>query len=248
MKFRGDTTTAAASLSALKPFCFKANPLAHPVNISAGHKSRIWSVIAIMLLLFMVGAWSNDYLHSLLWPINLEQAQMLIGCLILAYAVCMMLPFMPAIELGLLLLAMLDIQGVLWLYLVTVVALITSYGIGRVIPVAMLKKLFEYLHFHRASDLLCCTGECGEKEQIDRFIKQAPKRLIPFLLRHRYCVFAVAINTPGNMIIGGAGGIAMMSGFSRVYGFGRFVLTLLIAVSPLPILAILSKLMIFSLV
>jgi hypothetical protein len=246
MKRRGDTTATTDPLLGIKPFCFNANPLTHPVNASAGRKSRIWSVIAIMLLLFMVGAWSNDYLHSQLWPINLEQAQMLIGCLLLAYAVCMMLPFMPAIELGLLLLAMLDIQGVVWLYLVTVFALTTSYGIGRVIPVSMLKKLFEYLHFHRASDLLCCAGECGEKEQIDRFIKHAPKRLVPFLLRHRYCVFAVAINTPGNMIIGGAGGIAMMSGFSRIYGFGQFILTVLIAVSPLPILTILSKLMIFS--
>ena len=246
MKLRGDTIATTASLSGLKSFCFKANPVTHPVKTSTGRKSRIWSVIAIMLLFFMVGAWSNDYLHSQLWPINLEQTQMLIGCLILAYAVCMMLPFMPAIELGLLLLAMLDIQGVVWLYLVTVLALTASYGMGRLIPVSMLKKLFQYLHFQRASDLLCSAGECGEKEQINRFIEQAPKRLIPFLLRHRYCVFAVAINTPGNMIIGGAGGIAMMSGFSRIYGFGRFVLTVLIAVSPLPILTILSKLMIFS--
>ena len=128
----------------------------------------------------------------------------------------------------------------------TVVALTASYGIGRVIPVSMLKKLFEYLHFHRANDLLCCAGECDEKEQIDRFIEHAPKRLIPFLLRHRYCVFAVAIITPGNMIIGGAGGIAMMSGLSRLFGFRQFALTILIAVSPLPILTILSKLMIIG--
>jgi len=242
MKIRGDTLTDTASLSGLKPSCLKAKP----AKASSGRKSRTWSVIAVLLLLSVVGAWSNEYLHSQLWPVNLEQAQMLIGCLILAYAVCMMLPFMPAIELGLLLLAMLDIQGIAWLYLVTVLALTASYGIGRVIPFSLLKKLFEYLHFHRASDLLCRAGECGEKEQIDRFIEQAPKRLIPFLLRHRYCVFAVAINTPGNMIIGGAGGIAMMSGLSRLFGFRQFALTLLIAVSPLPILTILSKLMIIG--
>ena len=245
MKLRGDTTTAA-ELSELKTLCFKANPLTYLFKTSTGRKSRTWSVIAVMLLLSVVGAWSNEYLHSQLWPGNFEQAQTLIVCLLLLYAVCMMLPFMPAIELGLLLLAMLDIQGVVWLYLVTVLALTASYGMGRLIPVSMLKKLFQYLHFQRASDLLCCAGECGEKEQIERFIEHAPKRLVPFLLRHRYCVFAVAINTPGNMIIGGAGGIAMMSGFSRIYGFGRFVLTVLIAVSPLPILTILSKLMIFS--
>jgi hypothetical protein len=246
MKLRGDTIATTALPLNIEPYSFKTKPVNHTEKTSASSKSRIWSVVAIMLLLILLGTWSNDYLHSQLWSINFEQAQMLIGCLLLVYAVCMMLPFMPAIELGLLLLAMLDIQGVVWLYLVTVLALTISYGIGRLIPVSMLKKLFEYLNFHRAVDLLCCAGECGEKEQIDRFIEQAPKRLVPFLLRHRYCVFAVAINTPGNMIIGGAGGIAMMSGFSRIYGFGRFILTVLIAVSPLPILTILSKLMIFS--
>jgi hypothetical protein len=158
----------------------------------------------------------------------------------------MILPFMPAIELGLVLLAMLNIQGVLLLYLVTVVALMTSYGIGRLIPIHVLKKIFDILHFPKISELLCSGEVCDEKEQINRFIEHAPKRLIPFLLRHRYCVFAVAINTPGNMIIGGAGGIAMMSGLSRLFGFRQFALTILIAVSPLPILTILSKLMIIG--
>jgi len=215
-------------------------------NRSTSRKSRIWTVIGFMLLLWVAGSWSSQYLHSQLWPLDTEQTQLFIGLLVLVYVVCMILPFMPAIELGLVLLAMLDIQGVVWLYLVTVVALTVSYGIGRLIPVSMLKKLFEYLHFHRASELLCSAEICDEKEQINRFIEHAPKRLIPFLLRHRYCVFAVAINTPGNMIIGGAGGITMMSGLSRLFGFRQFTLTLLIAVSPLPILAILSKLMIIG--
>jgi hypothetical protein len=199
-----------------------------------------------MLLLWVAGSWSSQYLHGQLWPLDTEQTQLFIGLLVLVYALCMMLPFMPAIELGLVLLAMLDIQGVLMLYLVTVVALITSYSIGRLIPVHVLKKLFEFLHFTKASELLCSAEVCDETEQINRFIEHAPKRWFPFLLRHRYWVFAVAINTPGNMIIGGAGGIAMMSGLSRLFGFRQFALTLLIAVSPLPILTVLSKLMIIG--
>jgi hypothetical protein len=199
-----------------------------------------------MLLLWVAGSWSGQYLHSQLWPFDTEQTVLFIGLLVLVYAVCMILPFMPAIELGLVLLAMLDIQGVLMLYLVTVVALMTSYGIGRLIPIDVLKRFFDFLHFPKASELLCSAEVCNEKEQIDRFIEHAPKRMIPFLLRHRYCVFAVAINTPGNMIIGGAGGIAMMSGLSRLFGFRQFALTILIAVSPLPILTILSKLMIIG--
>jgi hypothetical protein len=199
-----------------------------------------------MLLLWVAGSWSSQYLHSQLWPLDTEQTQLFIGLLVLVYAVCMILPFMPAIELGLVLLAMLDIPGVLMLYLLTVVALMISYGVGKLIPIHVLKRMFVFLHFPRASELLCSAEVCDEKEQINRFIEHAPKRMIPFLLRHRYCVFAVVINTPGNMVIGGAGGIAMMSGLSRLFGFRQFALTILIAVSPLPILTILSKLMIIG--
>ena len=220
------------------------NPYAEDSFIS--RKSRLWIVIGIMLLLWVAGSWSSQFLHSQLWPLDTEQTQLFIGLLVLVYAVCMILPFMPAIELGLVLLAMLDIPEVLMLYLLTVVALMISYGIGKLIPIHVLKRLFDFLHFHRASELLCSAGVCDEKEQINRFIEHAPKRMIPFLLRHRYCVFAVAINTPGNMVIGGAGGIAMMSGLSRLFGFRQFALTILIAVSPLPILTILSKLMIIG--
>jgi hypothetical protein len=215
-------------------------------NSSLSRKSRIWAVIGFLLLLWVAGSWSSEYLHSQLWPLDTEQTQLFIGLLVLVYAFCMILPFMPAIELGLVLLAMLNIQGVLMLYLVTVAALMTSYGIGKLIPIDILKRFFDFLHFPKASELLCSAEACDEKEQIDRFIEHAPKRLIPFLLRHRYWVFAVAINTPGNIVIGGAGGIAMMSGLSRLFGFRQFALTILIAVSPLPILTILSKLMIIG--
>ena len=203
-------------------------------------------IFGLFFLLCLAGSWSNEYLQDQYWPTDPETIQMMIVGLILAYAVCMMLPFMPAIEMGLVLLVVLDVQGVLWLYLVTVLALTMSYGIGRLIPLSVLQRLFQFLHLHKASELLCGVGECNEKEQINRFIEHAPKRLIPFLLRHRYLLFAVAINTPGNMIIGGAGGIAMMGGMSRMFGLGTFVLTVMIAVSPLPILTILSKLMIFG--
>jgi hypothetical protein len=220
------------------------NPYADDSFIS--RKSRLWIVIGFMLLLWVAGSWSSQYIHGQLWPLDTEQTQLFIGLLVLVYAVCMILPFMPAIELGLVLLAMLDIPGVLMLYLLTVVALMISYGVGKLIPIHVLKRLFDFLHFPKASELLCSAEVCDEKEQISRFIEHAPKRMIPFLLRHRYCVFAVAINTPGNMVIGGAGGIAMMSGLSRLFGFRQFALTILIAVSPLPILTILSKLMIIG--
>lgn len=206
-------------------------------------KFRLTPLVLFVLLLCAIGIWSNQYLHSLIWPISNESTQLFIGILVLIYLVCMILPFMPAIELGVVLLAMLDIQGVILLYGITVIALSISYTIGRLIPVQVLKRLFQYLHFYKASDLLSPGGERDEKEQINLFLEHAPKRFIPFLLRHRYGVFGVVINTPGNIILGGAGGIAMMSGVSHLFNFKTFVFTVLVAVSPLPLFVISMKLL-----
>jgi len=56
------------------------------------------------------------------------------------------------------------------------------------------------------------------------------------LLRYRYVALAVAINTPGNVILGGGGGLALMAGLSRLFSPLPFLLTVLIAVLPVPLL------------
>ena len=49
-------------------------------------------------------------------------------------------------------------------------------------------------------------------------------------------IWSVALfNMPGNSVLGGGGGIALMSGISRVLCPVRFFLTVLVAVSPVPL-------------
>jgi len=45
----------------------------------------------------------------------------------------------------------------------------------------------------------------------------------------------VALNIPGNYVIGGGGGIALIAGVSRVYSIPGFLLTILLAVAPVPL-------------
>ena len=47
-------------------------------------------------------------------------------------------------------------------------------------------------------------------------------RIATFLLRHRYLLFALLINMPGNSVLGGGGGIALVSGFARLYRWPPF--------------------------
>ena len=55
-------------------------------------------------------------------------------------------------------------------------------------------------------------------------------------------VLAVLFNLPGNALIGGGGGIAMMAGMSRLYSFPAYLLLIAVAILPGPILVMLSKL------
>jgi hypothetical protein len=64
---------------------------------------------------------------------------------------------------------------------------------------------------------------------------------MPALLKRRYLVLAALLNLPGNVVIGGAGGIAMLAGMSRLYSFPKYLLLVSVAVLPGPILITLSK-------
>ena len=53
---------------------------------------------------------------------------------------------------------------------------------------------------------------------------------------HRYVALAVCLNVPGNAVVGGGGGLALLCGLSRQFEGRWFALTIALAVSPLPLL------------
>ena len=58
-----------------------------------------------------------------------------------------------------------------------------------------------------------------------------------FVLKHRYLALAVLFNLPGNYFLGGGGGIALVCGASRCIPRKTFLLTVVLATSPVPLLA-----------
>ncbi len=54
-------------------------------------------------------------------------------------------------------------------------------------------------------------------------------------MRYRYLALAVALNVPGNYLIGGGGGIALFAGVTRLYSIPGFLLTIIVAVAPVPL-------------
>ena len=66
-------------------------------------------------------------------------------------------------------------------------------------------------------------------------MQNSPSRGVPALVRHRHLALAGALNLPGNFLIGGGGGIALIAGVSKLYSVTGFVLTSAIAVAPVPL-------------
>jgi hypothetical protein len=155
------------------------------------------------------------------------------------YVVLMALPFMPGIEIGLMLMAMLGVGGIVLVYLCTVLALSLSFLAGRLFPPRHVARALGWMRLERARRLVTELEPLSAEERFRFLARSTPSRIVPFLLRHRYLVLAVLFNVPGNAIIGGGGGIALIAGMSRLFPIPKYVLLVCLAITPVPLLFLL---------
>lgn len=159
-----------------------------------------------------------------------------LGLLTLAYAVALAVPFVPGVELGVLIMAVLGPQGALIAYAATIGGLSLAFALGRVLPkqfiVALLARIG--ITVPRSGMASALQGSIAES----RLARSTPRRLVAVLLEHRYLVLAVCLNFPGSAALGGGGGLALLCGLSREFRWRPFVLTVAIATSPVPILVL----------
>ena len=151
------------------------------------------------------------------------------------YSFLLAIPFVPGAEIGLAMITAFGPPIVLLVYVCTVVGLTMSFLAGRLIPISALIRLTEVIKLHRTNELLKDIELRGNEEKIEHLINIAPNRFLRILLRSRYLALGIVLNVPGNFLIGGGGGIALFAGISRFYSFLGFLLTVVIAVAPIPI-------------
>ena len=159
-----------------------------------------------------------------------------LGLYVLASAV----PFVPGAEIGLGLLLTFGERVAVLVYAAMVAALTISYGVGRFVPSRLIALLFGHLGLRRAQALVLRMAPLAPSQRVDLLASQAPRRLVPVLLRHRYLALALVLNIPGNSLLGGGGGIALAAGMSGLYTAPAYLATLCVAVAPLPALVLLS--------
>jgi len=203
---------------------------------------KISLIVGLLVLVNYGGSLVVEQINFQLWP---EHEHLMITVLwfaIVVYVLWMALPFVPGIELGLALMVMLGTRGVVLVYLCTLLSLSLSFTIGRLIPLNGFARFLGWLHLHKAQDLVLQLEPLNSEEKLNFLLRTAPSKVIPFLLKHRYLTIAIALNLPGNALIGGGGGIGLITGMSRLYPFPKYILLVSLAITPLPILLLAGKL------
>ena len=157
------------------------------------------------------------------------------------YAALMAIPFVPGIEISLALLAVFGAKVAMAIYAATVAALTLSCLIGKILPLSLIATFFGSLGLQRAKGLVQSLQPLSAEQRLEVLIEHAPKRVVPVLLRHRYIAVIVALNVPGNAVIGGGGGIALLAGMSGLFTLPRFLASVSLAVLPVPLVVLLSS-------
>lgn len=211
------------------------------MNTASPNRARFGVLIKLTLLAAVLvaasraGTWVIGELDFFLTPGKEPYVHRAIMTVVVVYVLLMTLPFVPGIELGLVLMVMFGAKIVPLVYLATVLALVLAFVMGRFVPHRFVGELLGALRLRRARELLARVEHLGQGERLKFLIERADSRWVPFLLRHRHLAIAAALNLPGNAIIGGGGGIGLAAGFSRLVSLPVYVLTVGLAVAPLPL-------------
>jgi hypothetical protein len=173
-------------------------------------------------------------------PTNGDATDALVVALLVVYVVAMALPFVPGIEIGMALMLLLGQGGILLVYLCTQLALALSFLFGRLVPKHSICVLFRRLRMERAARTMEDLEGAAAMHRLDELARCMPVRWATALLRHRHMALAVALNVPGNALVGGAGGIGMLAGMSGMLTFPRYAVIIAVATTPVPVLLLLG--------
>jgi hypothetical protein len=110
--------------------------------------------------------------------------------------------------------------------------------VGGLLPEASAARAFDRLRLYRIAEGIRRMQALPPGQRLEVLVQTAPSWIVPFLLRHRYVALMVALNIPGNAVIGGGGGIGHAAGYSRLFWTGGYLTAVALAVAPVPLAVI----------
>ncbi|SLN53318.1 hypothetical protein [Roseisalinus antarcticus] len=204
--------------------------------------SRIGGLVLRIVLFLAVLALATWGAHMVREALNLEirpgneqQVHRAIMMGAVAYVGLLALPFVPGAEIGLAMLAAFGAGIAPLIYVATVASMTLAYTVGRFLPISLLERLLSLLRLRRAAALVARVAPLSPDDRLAALLDGQSQRALSLGLRYRYVALALAVNTPGNAIVGGGGGIMMMAGLSGVFSPLATFVTVAVAVSPVPL-------------
>lgn len=195
---------------------------------------RIAVVLAIAMLVSMLMDWSVQITGALPAEQGAQIRFAVLAAALLIYIVLMATPFVPGIEIGLALLMIRGAEIAPIVYLATVLGLMLAYCIGCRLPIGPMTRFFEDFRLKRAANLVQTVAPLGPDERLALLEARLPIWARGRAMTLRYPLFGLLLNLPGNAFIGGGGGLALLAGLSGLFKPLPTLLTIALAVAPLP--------------
>ncbi len=198
--------------------------------------------ICLLIGFIVLATWGvhtiRDALDLQIRPDNEQQVHKAIMIGAVAYVVLLAIPFVPGAELGIALLAGFGAAIAPLVYVCTIAAMMLAFTVGRFLPIGALERVLRGVGLRRAASLVARAAPLSKDERVAMLLEGRSKRVVRLALKYRYVAIAVAMNTPGNSIIGGGGGIMIIAGLSGIFTPMSTFLTVILAVSPVPLAVI----------
>ncbi|WP_316016064.1 hypothetical protein [Roseobacter sp. HKCCA0434] len=154
--------------------------------------------------------------------------------LVLVGLACLIaMPFMPRVTLSLSVILLFgpDAAPLVWLAMIAGVTL--AFLIGRHVPYRLTSRAFAAIGI--ADRAAAVAPGSGLDEAARLRLLLGDHRWTRALVRWRYVAAALLPVLPGNMLLGGAGGLAMLTGLTRAFHPIPYALAVAIPLAPLPL-------------
>ncbi len=201
--------------------------------------ARIIVRLVVVLVFVAVVKFGIDFLFAKFALFESDaSARAMTGLLVivmLGYALLLAIPFVPGVEIGVAVLMLEGAKAAPMVYGATVTGLFLAFCIGQYVPLTRLIGLCNDLSLKRVAQMLERISSTPREDRLDTLHTRLPRPLVPVLVRYRYVTLGLAINLPGNIGLGGGGGIMIAGGLSRLFHTGYAFLTIALATLPVPL-------------
>ncbi len=214
----------------------------HDPSDSISPRNRlVWFGIrfALVLVCVALAAWGFDWLKAQIALLESDASARamtgLIVAVLVVYALLLAMPFVPGVEIGV---ALLIIQGPTaapLVYGATLGGLALAFIVGQTVSLLWLIRQLQDLRLRRIAGWLERIDAVPRGDRLAAMQAKLPRWLAPVVVKYRYATLAIAINTPGNIAVGGGGGIMLVAGLSRLFSTPATLLVIALATTPVPL-------------